>query len=228
MRFFNIYQYLAPILLLPAGYYLWLRQFDNNHRFVLLILSMPMLFAYIIPALGTNWLKLWEFNTRPRLGKFRPHHGFVFGAATSLLALLTAGDPSLDFSLFELFRSGFIAGSVLAFWNWLYDIQAIKAGVIVVYNRPFANMLGPEAIATDYAPLLFGGFGLCYGLAIRLNQYILLEQGHWDYYWLLLIGCNAITLTAPVFIFMLGAYLKYGDSGLKRFTRDIRGEELPG
>lgn len=217
MSFFNVYQYLAPILLLPMSYYLWLRHFNHNHTFVLLMLSMPVLFAYIIPGLGVNWLKLWEFNTRLRLGSFRPQHGFVFGAATSLFALVTVAGPSFQFSAFELIRSGFIVGSVLAFWNWLYDIYAIKAGFIIVYNRPYAERLGAEAIATDYAPVLFGVFGICYGLAIRLNQYFLLEQGRWDYFWLLLIGCNVVTLMLPVLIFMLWSYLKHGDAGLRPF-----------
>jgi hypothetical protein len=216
MKFLNLYQYLVPIFLFPLSYYLWLQQFDGNHPLVWLMLSMPVLFAYIVPGLGTNWLKLWEFNTRLRLGKFRPHHGFVFGTATSLLALLCVATLPSTFSLLEFIRAGFILGSVLAFWNWLYDIYAIKAGLIVVYNKPYAEKRGPEAIATDYAPVLFGVFGVCYGLAIRLNQYYLLELGRWDYYGLLLIGNNLVGLVGPVLAFMIYSYLKNGETGLKR------------
>lgn len=182
MRFFNFYQYLAPLILFPLSYTLWLRQAEGDYRLVWLMLSVPVVFAYIVPALGVNWLGLWEFNTRLRLGKFRPQHGFVFGAATSLIALLCLGAPPADFSPLEFIRAGFILGSVLAWWNWLYDMVAIKTGFIVVYNRPYAENRGPEAIAADYAPVLFGAFGLCYGLTIRLSQYYLLELGDWDYY----------------------------------------------
>ncbi len=220
MKFFNLYQYLTPIILFPLSYTLWLRRFDGNHPFVWLMLSMPILFAYIIPGLGTSWLKLWEFNTRLRLGKFRPHHGFVFGTATSLLALwCVAGSPPA-FSALELVRSGFILGSVLAFWNWLYDMYAIKAGFIVVYNKPYADKLGPEAIAADYAPVLFGVFGLCYGMAIRLNQYYLLELGRWDYYGLLLIGGNIAGVFMPVLVFVLYSYLKNGITGLQAYPKN--------
>ena len=218
MRFFNLYQYLAPLLLFPLSYTLWLRQFEGNHRFVWLMLSIPVLFAYIIPAVGTNWLHLWEFNTRLRLGRFRPHHGFVFGAATSLLAWLCVAGPTASFSSLEMFRSSFILGSVLAFWNWLYDMVAIKAGFIVVYNKPYAENRGPEAIAADYAPLLFGVFGLCYGLTIRLSQYYLLELDRWDYYGLLLIGGNLTGLIVPVLAFILYSCFRYGETGLTAYA----------
>ena len=94
MKFFNIYQYLAPVILLPLSYYLWWRRMAESHKLALFMVSIPILFAYIVPALGTNWLKLWEFNTRWRLGRFRPHHGFVFGSAISLMGLFCVTEPS--------------------------------------------------------------------------------------------------------------------------------------
>lgn len=218
MHFFNLYQYLAPFILLPLSYFLWLRQFEGNHALVWLMLSIPISFAYIIPALGTNWLRLWEFNTRLRLGRFRPHHGFVFGSATSLMALLCLGVPPTGFTLLEFIRAGFVLGSVLAFWNWLYDLAAIKAGFIIVYNRPYAENRGPEAIATAYAPVLFGSFGFCYGVLLRLSQYFLLELGRWDYYaWLLVTG-NLVGLIIPVLMFVGFSYLKNGESGLESYA----------
>lgn len=218
MRFFNLYQYLAPLLLLPLSYFLWLRQLDGQHALVWLMLSSPISFAYVIPALGTNWLRLWEFNTRLRLGKFRPHHGFVFGSATNLIALLCLGALPASFTLLEFIRAGFVLGSVLAFWNWLYDLAAIKAGFIIVYNRPYAENRGPEAIAADYAPVLFGSFGFCYGVLLRLSQYFLLELGYWDYYAWLLVTTNLVGLVMPILIFVGYSYLKNGEPGLKSYA----------
>lgn len=218
MKFFNLYQYLAPLILFPLSYTLWLRQLDGNHKLAWLMLSVPVLFAYIIPGLGTNWLRLWEFNTRLRLGKFRPQHGFVFGAATSLLALLCLGALPPAFDGLEFIRAGFILGSVLALWNWLYDMYAIKAGFIVVYNKAYAENRGAEAITADYAPVLFGAFGVCYGVAIRLNQYFLLELSRWDYYGLLLVTNNLVGLVVPVLACVLYSYLKYGEPGLRAYS----------
>ena len=77
--FFNIYQYAAPLVILPLSYWLWLERCAGQHRLAALMLAIPVLYAYIVPAVGTNVLRIWEFNTRLRLGRFRPHHGFVFG-----------------------------------------------------------------------------------------------------------------------------------------------------
>jgi hypothetical protein len=112
-------------------------------------------------------------------------------------------------------RSGFVIGSVLALWNWLYDIYAIKTGFITVYNRPYAQGLGPEAIATNYAPALFGAFGACYGAAMPVVQHYLLERGDWHLYALLLAVCNLVVLVVPVLVFVGCSYLRDGVTGLK-------------
>jgi hypothetical protein len=215
MMFFNAYQYLAPLILLPVSYYLWWERLGNNHPLALLMLSIPVLFAYIIPAVGMNWLRVWEMNTRLKLGRFRPHHGFVFGSAISLGALLCVGPASPDFSWYGLAQAGFVTGSTMAFWNWLYDLYAIRADFLIVHLRPFANGLGAEATAADYAPIYFGTFGACYGLAIYLGQHLFLTEGRWDLYWPLFITSNLLTLAIPTLLYMLSSYLKYGDPGIR-------------
>jgi hypothetical protein len=220
MRFLRLYEYLAPLILFPLSCYLWLKRFDGRQDFVVLALSMPVVFAYVIPGLGTNWLKLWEFNTRLRLGKFRAQHGFVFGSATSLFALLCVEPQAPRLDWFELFRAGFIMGSVLAFWNWLYDIYAIKAGLIVVYNQPYSRRQGPEAIATAYAPVFFGTFGACYGIALSIYRYELLERGCRDCFWQLFVGGTCAGLFIPVLMFVLYSYRTAGISGLEACHRE--------
>lgn len=49
---------------------------------------------------------------------------------------------------------------VLGFVNYLYEVKALQAGVLKVYNQPWADGRGAEAIAYDYAPWMFGGFGV--------------------------------------------------------------------
>jgi hypothetical protein len=220
MRIFRVYEYVAPLVLFPASYFLWLIRFDYRHDYVVLALSLPVVFAYVIPGLGTNYLRLWEFNTRLRLGRFRPQHGFVFGSATSLLMLLCAEPGSPGLGWFELFRAGFVTGSVLAFWNWLYDIYAIKAGFIVVYNRQYSRGLGPEAIATAYAPVFFGSFGVCYGIANSIYHHYLIELGRRDWFWQLFIGGTTAALVVPVAMFMLFSYATEGVSGLAACQRE--------
>ncbi|MGE5708479.1 MAG: hypothetical protein ACM3YO_09110 [Bacteroidota bacterium] len=215
-RFFNLYQYITPLLLFPLAYWLWFSQ-SHSHPFALFALSIPIVAAYVIPGIGTNVLGLWEFDTRLRLGKFRPQHGFVFGTATSLFAILCA-DPSIHgFSLFGWLRAGFILGTVIGFWNWLYDIYAIKVGFIRMYNQPYARGEGAEAIATDYAPAYFGLHGVCYGLVLYLAQYLFLEMGHWKFFWPLLILGHLVTLSVPTLSYMGLSRLQHGHTGLKSF-----------
>src|SRR5262245_24815956 len=110
--FFSAYQYVVPLALFPASYWLWLRRAGSHHGLVWIALTVPVVFGYVVPALGTNWLGLWEINTRLRLGRFRPHHGFVFGTGASLLALVCL-PPVLHDGLADCVRAGFVVGSVL-------------------------------------------------------------------------------------------------------------------
>jgi hypothetical protein len=215
MGFFNVYQYAAPLVILPLSYWLWLERCGGEHRLAALMLAIPVLYAYIVPAVGTNVLHIWEFNTRLRLGRFRPHHGFVFGSATSLIAL-AALPPGLA-GPWEMLRAGFVLGSVLAFWNWLYDVEALRAGFLRVYTRSYAEQRGPEAIAMDYAPPIFGLFGLVYGMAIPLAERLLRGPGDWELYWLAFFAANAICIAVPVAGYVAWSYARSGESGLKSY-----------
>ena len=218
MRFLSVYQYVAPVILLVLGYSLWLQRFSGDHRLVLLVMSVPILFAYVIPVFGANMLGLWEINTRLRMGKIRPHHGFVFGSAAALLTYVCTDTSRGDFGPLTLFRSAFVVGSVIGFWNWLYDSYAIRSGFIKVYTRPWADGEGPEAIATSHAPVLFGTFGACYGLAIAIAVHVLVTRGLWEHYWTLLVATNAAGVVLPLLAYMGFSYLRYGENGLRSYA----------
>jgi hypothetical protein len=217
MRFFRIYQYVVPLVLFPLSYWLWWRRYDCDHRLVLFALSIPIVFSYVVPALGTNWLRIWEFNTRLKIGRFRPQHGFLFGTATSLFGLLCLGYPAPNLDVWEMLRAGFIMASVLAFWNWLYDVHALRVGFLMVYNRAYAENRGPEAIATEYCPVFFGTFGFCYGIAIRVGEYYLAELGRFDLFWPLLLVCHFIVHLCPVLAYIALSLATSGRTGLRTY-----------
>ena len=218
MKFFQIYQFAAPLILLPISYWLWLGRYAGDHRMALLTLSLPVMFAYVIPGVGTNWLRLWEFNTRFRLGRFRPHHGLVFGTATSFIAYITLASPE-GHSAVSILRSGFVLGSVLAFWNWLYDIYAIKVGFIRVYTKIQADGGSAESVATDYAPVLFGTFGFCYGITVCCYELLLFDQGLWHLLWRSLFLGQLFCLATPVVAYVLVSFLRTGKTGLESYER---------
>jgi hypothetical protein len=221
MRFFQVYQYAAPLVVVPLSYWLWLRRYDGHHAMALLAMSIPIVFAYVVPAIGTNVLRLWEFNTRLRIGRFRPHHGFVFGGATSLFGLACLPYPAANWDLGEFLRAALVLGSTLACWNWLYDIFAIKTGFLCVYNRPWHERRGAEAIATAYAPVLFGVFGACYGVSLRAFEYWLVYCGRDELFWSLALTSHAVALSAPVAAFAAWSMALHGETGLRSY------EELP-
>jgi hypothetical protein len=63
-------------------------------------------------------------------------------------------------------------GSVLGFLNLLYDIKALQAGILRVYNQPWADGKPAASIAMDYAPWFFGGFGAVYGAGIGAVEWL--------------------------------------------------------
>lgn len=219
MRFFRVYQVVVPLVLFPLSYWLWWRRYGQDHRLTLFALSLPIVFSYVVPALGTNWLKIWEFNTRWRLGRFRPQHGFLFGTATSLFALACLDFPPPDLDAWTLLRAGFIMASVLAFWNWLYDIHAIRVGFLRVYNRAYAEDRGPEAIATEYCPVFFGTFGFCYGIALRVGEVYLGVLDRFELFWPLVFACHLVVILAPVAAFVALSWLTQGHTGLRSWEK---------
>jgi len=216
----RLYQYLAPALLAPASFYLWWKEYQNLPQ-VLVSWLIPILWAYIVPGIGTNICKVWEFDVRWKLGRFRPHHGFVFGSATATIAWLVHGTPA--HSVADVLRFALILGSVLGFWNLLYEIHALRIGLLKVYNQPWADGRGEEAIAIDYAPWFFGGFGAAYGLVIGAFEYLIQQQGLPDTLVNLtyLLAGLALCIAVPVIGYMRYSIRTHGHAG----TRPVAKEE---
>jgi len=216
-RLLSIYQYLAPVVLAPLTFWLWWHAYPGQPRLVVLAWGLPVLWAYIVPGIGTNVLKVWEFDVRLRLGRFRPHHGFVFGSATSMIAWLVHDVPARE--LGDVLRLGFVLASVLGFWNLLYDIKALESGLLRVYNQPWADGCGEAAVAMDYAPWFFAGFGAVYGLAIGLAE---LHAG-WLDSWPRMLGALMLALALacalPTLGFMWQSRRRHGHPGTRPVAR---------
>jgi hypothetical protein len=215
-RALTVYQYVAPAVLAPASFFLWHREYGGDLGLVAAAWLIPVLWAYIVPGIGTNVLKVWELDTRLRLGRFRPHHGFVFGSATAMLAWLVHV-PSRE--PIDVVRSAFVMGSVLGFWNLLYDVVAIRAGILRVYNQPWADGRGEAAIAMDYAPWFFGGFGAVYGFGIGTMEWL---HARGSLPAPVLAGALAamlsLSIAVPVAGFVAQSLRRHGHSG----TRPVR------
>jgi len=220
-RLLSLYAYVAPVVLAPLTYWLWLREYAGNHHLVALAWGLPILWAYIVPGIGTNVLKVWEFDARLRLGRFRPHHGFVFGSATSMLAWLV--HTSLAQGWGDTFRFALVLASVLGFWNLLYDVKALEAGILRVYNQPWADGQSEPAVALDYAPWFFAGFGGVYGLGIGVAELHADSLTTWPATLAALLLALVLACAVPVLGYMHRSKRLHGHFG----TRPVSPSELP-
>lgn len=164
--FFKIYQFLGPLIFFPISIYLWLDRYKDVQWLPAFGLLIPIVFSTVIPFVGIRMLNLWEIKTKLSSKGFRPHHGLFFGTATALFALICL-PPESKPTLLEMFRSGFVLAMAIGFINWFYDVFAIKAGLLIVYNKPYSEQGSAERIAMQYAPALFGSFGFVYGFTLR-------------------------------------------------------------
>jgi len=216
-KWFEIYSYIAPVILFPLALFLWKIKTESVST-ALLVVMLPVVVSYVIPAIGTNYLKLWEFKTKFMAGKFRIQHGFLFGSASALFAAAVF-DFSNGNSALMAVKNGFIMGSVIALWNWIYDIYAIKSGTMRVYTKSY--MLGKSEfeIAFDYAPVYFGVFGFIYGAAIEIVLYcteLNLGKSFAAIYLLLLISA----LFLPTLCYIWFSIKRHGENGLKSYRRE--------
>lgn len=215
----RLYQYIAPAVLAPFSLFLWWAEYRNVPQ-TLMAWLVPILWAYVVPAVGTNVCKVWEFDVRWKLGRFRPHHGFVFGSATATTAWLIHGQQASGIA--DILRLAVILCSVLGFWNLLYEVKALRSGILKVYNQPWADGRGEEAIAFDYAPWFFGGFGAAYGLSIGIFEYMVNLRGipnaaeTFACLMIALISCIAL----PVFGYISYSIRTHGHSGTRPIAKE--------
>lgn len=214
-RLFRLYPYWGPLVFGPLALVAWMRHWPDDPALVAVALVVPILHAYVVPAVGTNVLGMWAFTTRLRIGRFRPHHGFVFGTATALIALPLIGPADPDPSAARIVGTGLVVGAVLFLVNWIYDAVALRQGILEVYNQPWSDGAGPWRVALDYAPWFFGLFGVIYGVGLRLAEARLL--GRSDPVTALAIGAAlaAATITLPTLFYLLASRLRHGHWGVR-------------
>ena len=133
-----------------------------------------------------------------------------------LVAALSAGGfGSGDLLLVVLFAVT-LPWSVIGFWNWLYDIYAIKSGFISIYTRVAAEGQPAEVVATQHAPMYFGVFGACYGVCLQLVD-ALSAGSHRGVYIALVVAGNLSALVLPVLGYVTWSFVTQGESGLKAY-----------
>ncbi len=225
-RFYNVYQFVAPLLFFPVAYWLWLERYDGNHEFAALIMFVPVVSYYLLVGIGIMKFRMWRFNTWPTIGGMRPHHGFVISTAAALffylcLRMVPVGDGGLA----GVFTAAFLGASVFGFWNWWYETYAIKSGFISIYTKLIADGATAEEAVTDYAPFFFGSMGACYGGFVKTAENLLSASMEPLLYWSIAICGGVAMIVVPVGVYMIACRLRHGYWGLESYADVIEGRK---
>jgi hypothetical protein len=175
------------------------------------------------PGVGTNVLKVWEFDTRLRLGRFRPHHGFVFGSATAMLALLTvpAPDPASRARRRPASRSRHGRGapaSPTGPTTWPRHPRRHAQGLQPALGGTAGRRSRSSATTRRGSS---GGFGFLYGAGLALAESL---QGRAsDPVRALGVGALllAATVTLPTLGYVAQSYARHGHHGCRPIPRGI-------
>lgn len=212
--FYSVYQYFAPLIILPFSFYLWFKEIPN-FKYVILILSFPIIISYIIPAIGTNVTKVWEFKTKHMIGKFRVYHGFVFGGFTSLLGFCFYAALPSNSNNFNILIWIILCSSFLSFINTIYDINAVKTGFLIIHNRAFYEQKSSYEIVFDYAPIFFFVLGVTYTLFLKYVLYSYFNTRPISLIVLFIFYISGLLL--PTIFYSIFHYMKYRQWGLLRY-----------
>jgi hypothetical protein len=222
-RFYHIYQFAVPIVLFPVAYWLWFERLGGDHAVASLVMFVPVIAYYVFVFVGIAHFRLWEMNTWPTFRGIRPHHGFVIGTATGLLAYVSLRLVPVDQSgLGSIVTAAFVVGSVFGFWNWWYETYAIKSGFISIYTKRIADGASAEEAVTEYAPILFGSMGACYGAMVKTAENLLLPDHSSLLYWVIAVSGGVALVAVPTIFYLIAYRIRYGESGLRSYVNEIK------
>ena len=210
-KFYDIYQYIAFLVIFPLSCYV-LYMLNKDWLYTIYMVSLPLIVSYIVPAIGTNIIKLWRFNTKHKVGNFRLYHGFVLGASTNIFgAIGYIVSPNYDGILSSICFS-LLLGAFIGFWNWIYDIYAIENKFIILNSQTAKLKKSSYEIAFDYAPAYFYVFGFIYGIYIKLGQAMYYSNNK-NFIWITVL-VYIIALTIPALSYILMCKIRHKDSGI--------------
>ena len=177
---------ILPFVALPILVWFWMR--EGGLAFMLLVLGLPLIFGYIAPGIGTNYLKIWSFHDKWTIGNYFIHHGFIY-ASTFGCVLFFAFFRPMHNDWLILVGNMVRSAAILGFVGWAHDMVAIREGTMVVYNEPWKRGAPAEAIAAQYAPLCFSLLGAAYGGIVTLGyQNLVLDHNSSSLWWLFPLG----------------------------------------
>ncbi|HET9369799.1 MAG TPA: hypothetical protein VFO19_06110 [Vicinamibacterales bacterium] len=146
--------YLFPIVGFPLVSYAWWRTSGGSWPLTIVVMGVPVIFGYLMPAVATHVVKRWRFTSGPRLGSYYVHHGFIYASKLAFVLLLVVRSLDEIASAFDAAAVVVIAGAATAFGGWFHDAQALRAGKI--------EMAGGGETLSTFAPQSYFAMGATY------------------------------------------------------------------
>ena len=142
----------------------------------------------------------------------RTYSGSAWSAGTAMLAANISGARR---------NMAVAVGITLLAVNWIYDALALRAGVLEVFNQPWADGRTCWLVAADYAIWFFGLFGVIYGAGLghalvhpRAEPSLVGTLG-------VAVLLSSMTIAVPSACYVAASYLRHGHSGCRPFPRRI-------
>ncbi len=100
-------------------------------------------------------------------------------------------------------------------------MKALDSGILRVYNQPWADGKDSAAVAMDYGPWFFAGFGLVYGAGVGVAERVAASgaldgPGFAGLFVLILI----LSIAFPVWGYRRRSFKVHGHSGCHPVTKD--------
>jgi len=182
---------ILPFVGLPILIWLWVR--EGGIAFMTLVLGLPFLFGYIVPGIGTNFLKMWRFHDSWTIGNYFIHHGFIYASSMGFVmyfAFFTPTNNDWSTLLGNMVRGAGLLGFIL----WTHDFIAIREGMLEIYSEPWKRGAAPEVITAQYAPLCFSLLGACYAGIVTVGyQTVVLNKNINNLWWLFPLGLTVMS-----------------------------------
>jgi hypothetical protein len=191
--FLFLCNYVYPFIGFPALIWLWLR--DSNLSFAVLVIGLPFVFGYLIPGIGTNYLKMWRFHGPWVVGNYFIHHGFIY-SSTMGLGLYLAFFPLKNLEVWNILGNMARTACILGFVGWAHDLVAVREGMIEVFNGPWKRGASPETIVSHSIPLCYVSLGAAYcGIASLGYQVLVVQPGNsYQLLWLFPLGLTVMAI----------------------------------
>jgi hypothetical protein len=155
--------FILPFPLTGVMFHVWNVR-TGSPLFAAYVILLGVLFGYIVPGIGTNFLHLWRFYGPLRVGGYFVHHGFMYSPYFALVFLISFGTAG-EFSSARIASVIVCNAFVQSLASCHHDLCCLKIGMVQIYNTPWRHGKSPVEIIADYGPVGFGLFGASYALS---------------------------------------------------------------